>query len=209
MIRPRPPRPARRPLRRRTVAPSACAILIATLMVAFPSAAATPVASAPKAGPREVPWDWPTASPVLIAHGFVAPATPYTAGHRGIDLEAMASTGAEVRAPTDSTVSFVGQVVDRPVLTLAVGADVLVSFEPLESPLRVGDRVARGQVIGALAIGGHCEASCLHVGVRVAGEYVSPLLFFDRVPRAVLLPLHTAGQHDPTTRGDEHSGSSP
>ena len=132
-------------------------------------------------------WPWPIAPPILVSRGFLAPATPYSSGHRGIDLPV--GLGADVRAPADAVVSFAGVVVDRPVLTLDVGDDVLVSFEPLEAVAGMGDRVARGQVVGHVSVGGHCGSECLHIGVRLRGAYVSPLLFFDRVPRAVLLPL--------------------
>ena len=132
-------------------------------------------------------WPWPIAPPIVVGHPFVAPATAYSAGHRGIDLTVL--PGAEVRSPADGTVTFAGVVVDRPVLTLDVGNGLLVSFEPLESVVAKGDRVARSEVIGRVADGGHCAAGCLHVGVRLRGAYISPLLLFDRVPRAVLLPL--------------------
>ncbi|MGO4535569.1 peptidoglycan DD-metalloendopeptidase family protein [Leifsonia sp. 2MCAF36] len=133
-------------------------------------------------------WVWPMASHVLTAP-YEAPATRYTAGHRGIDLEA--SPGAVVSAPADAVVRFSGVVVDRPVLTLDHGGGVLSSYEPVVSELPVGAVVGRGAVVGVVASGAHCDGMCLHVGVRVAGEYVSPLLFFGRVAPAVLLPLGT------------------
>jgi murein DD-endopeptidase MepM/ murein hydrolase activator NlpD len=131
-------------------------------------------------------WAWPVAAHVLAA-GFVAPATPYAAGHRGIDLRA--AEGTVVTAPADAVVRFSGMVVDRPVLTLDHGGGVLSSYEPVASTLPVGSVVGRGGIAGTVAAGGHCDGTCLHVGVRVDGDYVSPLLFFDRVPPAVLLPL--------------------
>jgi murein DD-endopeptidase MepM/ murein hydrolase activator NlpD len=118
---------------------------------------------------------------------FAAPATPYAAGHRGVDL--VVAAGSEVRSPADGVVTFAGVVVDRSVVTLDVGDDLLVSFEPLEAAVVKGAPVARGALIGHASEGGHCGTECLHVGVRLRGEYISPLLFFDRVPRAVLLPL--------------------
>ncbi|MFF1572889.1 murein hydrolase activator EnvC family protein [Leifsonia sp. NPDC058292] len=135
-------------------------------------------------------WNWPLRPPV-VARGFEAPATPYAAGHRGIDLAA--ASGAAVAAPAAATVRFAGVVVDRPVLTLDHGSGVLSSYEPLASSLAVGETVSTGQPIGTVAAGGHCGTACLHIGVRVDGAYVSPLLFFDRVPRAVLLPLGRPG----------------
>jgi murein DD-endopeptidase MepM/ murein hydrolase activator NlpD len=121
------------------------------------------------------------------SRGFVAPPTPYARGHRGIDLAT--APGAALLSPAPATVRFAGVVVDRPVLTLDHGDGVLSSYEPVATSLVAGESVGRGQTIGGIAAGGHCAAICLHVGVRVDGEYVSPLLFFDRVPPSVLLPL--------------------
>jgi murein DD-endopeptidase MepM/ murein hydrolase activator NlpD len=151
------------------------------------------LADAVRAHPR---WQWPV-RPAAVTRGFEAPPTLYAAGHRGIDLAAAA--GALVTAPADGTVRFVGAVAGRPVVTLDHGGGVLSTYEPVAanvsttSPtLLVGATVRAGEPIGVVATGGHCEARCLHVGVRIDGAYVSPLLFFDRVPRAVLLPLHRA-----------------
>ena len=131
-------------------------------------------------------WAWPVPSHVVTAP-YAAPATRYAAGHRGIDLAA--PPGSVVTAPDDAVVRFVGVVVDRPVLTLDHGDGVLSSYEPVASEMTVGSVVGRGAVIGSVAAGGHCDGGCLHVGVRIAGEYVSPLLFFAKVPPSILLPL--------------------
>lgn len=138
-------------------------------------------------------WQWPLATARIVG-AYAAPPSRYAAGHRGIDLAAEA--GTIVVAPADATVRFVGVVVDRPVLTLDHGSGILSSYEPLVATgsgaagLSAGDTVARGAPLGVVGIGAHCSNACLHVGVRIDGEYVSPLLFFDRVPRSVLLPLH-------------------
>lgn len=142
------------------------------------------------AAPSSPRWAWPV-GPVRIVGQFAAPPGPYAAGHRGIDLAA--SPDAPVTAPADATVRFAGVVVDRPVITLDHGGGVLSSYEPVASTVVAGQPVARGAVIGHLASGGHCAASCVHVGVRVDGEYVSPLLFFAVVPPSVLLPLGRDG----------------
>lgn len=131
-------------------------------------------------------WSWPLPTHALAAP-YAAPPTRYAAGHRGIDLGSVA--GVAVTAPDDGVVRFAGVVVDRPVLTLDHGDGVLSSFEPVLSDLPVGATVGRGAVVGVVAAGGHCDASCLHVGVRRDGEYVSPMLYFGRLPPAVLLPL--------------------
>lgn len=145
--------------------------------------------SAAAADPPRVPasrWAWPVVPPHPIARPFVAPATEYGAGHRGIDIRAPA--GSVVRSPADGVVHFAGFVVDRPVLSISHADGVLSSFEPVDATVAAGDHVRRGQVVGVL-LAGHCLASCLHLGARIDGEYVNPLLFLGEVPRAVLLPV--------------------
>lgn len=131
-------------------------------------------------------WAWPVAAPHPIARAYVAPPTPYASGHRGIDIRA--EVGAEVRAPADGVVHFAGAVVDRPVLSIDHGGGVLSSYEPVVSALHEGDAVRRGQVIGEVQAGHCATGGCLHFGVRIHGEYLSPLLFLGGQPRAVLLP---------------------
>lgn len=132
-------------------------------------------------------WAWPLAPPWRVLRGFEAPKTHYSAGHRGIDL---AATPADaVFAPAASTVYFAGMVAGRPVLTLQPADGLLVSFEPVETSLTKGQAVNRGEQVAMVVSGGHCDGRCIHFGVRVDGEYVSPLLYFGGVPRAVLLPL--------------------
>ena len=146
--------------------------------------AATPAVAAPAAR-----WQWPVDGPRVIARAYLAPATPYGSGHRGTDIESGSSV---VYAPADGVVHFAGFVVDRAVISLSHPGSVLSSFEPVATTLVAGDRVERGDVIGTVDAG-HCEVvRCLHVGVRVGGEYVSPLLFFGGVPRSVLLPTRDA-----------------
>ena len=131
-------------------------------------------------------WSWPVAPPHTISAPYEAPSTPYAAGHRGIDL--LAGGGDPVLAPADGVVTFVGTVVDRPVLAIGHSGDLVSSFEPVVASVVVGDRVVSGQQIGTVAVGGHC-LDCLHFGLRLHGEYVSPLLLLGGIPRAVLLPL--------------------
>ncbi len=159
---------------------------IAWVVVASPVAAAHPATVLRAPASSGAVWSWPVPSPPIVA-AFAAPSTAYSAGHRGIDLGVVA--GSAVSAPDDAVVRFSGVVVDRPVVTLDHGGGVLSSYEPVEGLLPVGAPVARGAVVGTVAAGGHCDGACLHVGVRVDGQYVSPLLYFGGVPPAVLLPL--------------------
>jgi murein DD-endopeptidase MepM/ murein hydrolase activator NlpD len=132
-------------------------------------------------------WIWPVSGPRVVKRGYEAPATRYSAGHRGIDIPAGA--GTLVVAPESGTVRFAGVVVDRPTVTVQTSAGILLSIEPVVAGYAVGNAIERGSALGTVATGGHCSGACIHLGVRVNGEYVSPMRFFGGVPRAVLLPL--------------------
>lgn len=108
----------------------------------------------------------------------------YGSGHRGIDLAA--AGGTTVVAPTSGTVTFAGTVVDRPVVSVRASEGVVYSLEPVRSRLAAGDAVAAGDLLGEVAGGGHCLEECVHLGVRVSGEYVNPLRYFRSRPQ--LLP---------------------
>ena len=130
-------------------------------------------------------WVWPVAAPHPVVQPFVAPTTAYSAGHRGIDIAA--SLDAEVRAPASGIVHFSGFVVNRNLISIDHGGGVLSSFEPVLSDLADGTAVRRGQLIGVLQ-SGHCKTSCLHFGVRLFGQYVSPMNYLGGIAHSVLLP---------------------
>ena len=146
--------------------------LLLTVLVAF--------APAPIQDGR---WSWPVEGAHQILRPFIAPATPYSAGHRGIDIAA----SGNVYAPADGVVHFAGFVVSRDVLSISHAGGVVSSYEPVASSLHAGDVVTRGEVIGTIEPG-HCSIPCLHFGVRIDGQYVSPLLFLGGIPHSVLLP---------------------
>jgi len=159
--------------------------MIRAVISALLSLAAVALASVSATADTQPAWDWPLEPPHPIIRPYVAPETPYSAGHRGIDIGAASS--AEVRAPTAGIVHFTGVVVDRPVLSLLHPGGLITSYEPVISSLARGDQVQRGEIIGELQPG-HCSALCLHFGVRLDGQYVSPLNYLGAVPRAILLP---------------------
>jgi murein DD-endopeptidase MepM/ murein hydrolase activator NlpD len=190
--------------------------LVAVLVVVLPfgialsgSADVARATTATVVASQHVRWAWPAGGPGDIIRPFIAPSTAYSAGHRGIDIAA----DGDVRAPADGVVHFSGVVVDRGVLSISHAGGVLSSYEPVVSNLHTGDPVTKGQVIGQIEIGqieigqieigqieaGHCSVPCLHFGVRVDGDYVSPLLFLGGLARPVLLP----------TPGDARARSSP
>lgn len=158
-------------------------LMLTSLTGAAPVAGAThPTPGAVAVG---VPWAWPLGPAHVIVRPFVAPETPYSSGHRGIDVRG--TEGQAVIAPADGVVHFAGFVVDRPVLSIRHSGGLISSFEPVTSTLVAGMAVHRGDTIGALQ-SGHCGAPCLHFGVRRHGEYVSPLNYLGGIPRSVLLP---------------------
>lgn len=154
--------------------------LLAATVVTLVLGAPWPAGSAPHAS-----WSWPVTGVHAVVRPYLAPPTPYGAGHRGVDIAA--EDGSPVRAPDDGVVHFVGVVVDRPVLSIEHADGVLSSMEPVASTLHAGDVVHRGDVVGTLEAG-HCASACLHLGARVGGAYVSPLRFLGGVPPAVLYP---------------------
>lgn len=132
-------------------------------------------------------WLPPIETPLRVSGPYQAPPSAYASGHRGIDLPA--GPGDTVFAPVAGTVSFVGRVADREVLSIKVDAHTTVSFEPVDAQalgLVEGTEVLRGEAIGVVATGGHCFAECVHLGVRVSNAYVNPMRYFFRKP--VLLP---------------------
>lgn len=133
-------------------------------------------------------WSWPLSAPHSVTRSFEAPPTPYKAGHRGVDLSTV--SGDPVFAPADGVVSFAGVVVDRPVLSIQHAGDLISSFEPVDAVVAEGEHVSAGQTVGLVSVGGHCGAGCIHFGVRLHGQYVSPMLYLVGIRRAILLPVH-------------------
>jgi murein DD-endopeptidase MepM/ murein hydrolase activator NlpD len=193
--RPRLPRPlflglpASRPVALPVVLLGLLALLI--LLAVGPGVSAGPASAATTSSAPAVPWSWPVAPPHPVVRAFTAPEHAWSPGHRGIDVGT--STGSAVTAPDDGVVHFSGVVVDRPVLSLRHADGVLSSFEPVTSELSAGDPVLRGQTVGTVQAG-HCpDVECLHLGARIDGEYVSPLMMLGLGRPSVLLPTRRPG----------------
>lgn len=164
------------------------ALMIVTLLVAGSPAHQPPASAlAARASVSAEAWVWPVNGPRVVLRPFVAPSTAYGPGHRGVDLIAR-DHGESVVAVMSGVVHFAGVVVDRPVITIRQG-QVLATVEPVDPLVITGDVVRAGDTIGVL-LPGHCARACVHLGVRVAGEYVSPLLWLGGLHRAVLLPIN-------------------
>lgn len=133
------------------------------------------------AGAEQV-WLWPIEGEHSVRLDYQAPLTEYGRGHRGIDLPV--DVGQEVRSPATGIVSYTGMLAGRGVVSLRVG-DYVLSFEPLIGAVAEGDVVLRGQVVGTVGTGSHCD-ECLHVGLRRRGLYLSPMKLLGSLPRASL-----------------------
>ncbi|WP_236053612.1 MULTISPECIES: M23 family metallopeptidase [Streptomyces] len=119
---------------------------------------------------------WPVGVRPPVLRGWEPPTTVYGAGHRGVDLGAPA--GAPVRAVAAGRVFFAGRVAGRGVVSVALaGTDLRVTYEPVRPSVEKGDRVAAGEVVGAVEPGGaHCgTATCVHWGLLRGQTYLDPL----------------------------------
>lgn len=169
-------------------------VVTATLaLFALPGAAGMATASNAAAWSAHAPYLSPV-SPMRVETLAHLPAQPWLPGHRGVDLQAF--PGQTVSASAPGAVSFVGLVVDRPVLTIRHDDGALSTVEPVDSELTVGTRVAAGESIGVVSdVSGHCApAVCVHWGVRVAGDYIDPLDVLAGYGRVVLLPRSAASR---------------
>jgi len=174
----------------------AALLLLTTAAPALPAAPARSGAvgfsPARAASPAPAGWSWPLAPRPAVLRPFDPPDKPWLSGHRGVDL-GPASDGGPVTAPESGTVSFVGVVVDRPVITIDHGNGLRSSFEPVRSTLKKGDSLAKGATVGTL-LAGHCgQSPCVHWGVRRGEEYLNPLSFILDLRPSVLLPLKGGG----------------
>ena len=97
--------------------------------------------------------------------------------------------GATVYAPAPGTVTFVGRVVDRDVVTISHGA-LRSSLEPVTATVAKGAAVAAGTAVGTVGRDpGHCAPrTCVHWGVRAGDTYVDPLDLLAGFGPVVLLP---------------------
>ncbi|MBL1068367.1 murein hydrolase activator EnvC [Streptomyces sp. 7-21] len=151
--------------------------------------------TAPAAGQRDQQeGQWPVAGSgggrPLVARGFEAPAAPWAAGHRGVDLAA--ARGAPVRAVAAGTVVFAGEVAGRGVVSVELPGTgeppLRVTYEPVLPQVTEGERVRAGQRLGTLGPDAyHCPVPCLHLGLRRGEGYHDPLS---------LLPLGPARGRD-------------
>lgn len=111
--------------------------------------------------------------------------SPYSKGHRGVDLAA--SAGEAVRAAAQGVVFFSGEVAGRPSVSVDHGNGLRTTYTPVVGTLPVGSVVTAGQVIGHLDRQPHCApAFCLHWGLTDGTIYHDPLLYLASPPVRLL-----------------------
>ncbi|WP_231916969.1 M23 family metallopeptidase [Nocardioides scoriae] len=183
------PPPPSRPLLR------AAALVAALLLLTAPAPPARADGAAPWADwwppdPTPAPardGSWPLRPRPVVVEGFDPPDLRWGAGHRGVDLAGRA--GAPVRSALPGTVAFAAPLAGRGVVVVDHGG-VRTTYQPVTASVRVGDRVAEGQVVGTLGLAGsHCfPQACLHWGLRRGEAYLDPLVLVGGGP-VRLLPL--------------------
>jgi murein DD-endopeptidase MepM/ murein hydrolase activator NlpD len=121
---------------------------------------------------------WPTRGWVTSDFGHrLDPFTAERIMHRGLDIAT--SHGAVVQAPSDGTVIFAGMESGYgKVLVLDHGNGVKTRYAHLSAiEVKVGDRVIRGEKIGAVGNTGRSTGPHLHYEVRVNGMPENPRKF--------------------------------
>src|SRR5436190_4226903 len=133
-----------------------------TLIVLAAALAPAPVARASLAA-----GGWLRPVDGAVVRPFVAPASVYGPGHRGVDLAA--PPGTPVRAANDGTVVFAGAVAGSLHVTVAHDGGLRTSYSFLQSvAVREGAAVARGDVVGtAGGSGPDHDGTVVHFGLRV------------------------------------------
>ena len=171
--------------------PLVVAVLLVACLDPLPSQAAeAPGALGPRAG-----WAWPLDPEPVVLAGFDAPAGPFAAGHRGVDLAA--AVGQPVLAAGPGTVAFAGSVAGKPVVSIDHPGGLRTTYVPVLAEAAAGDRVRAGTPVGRVAaVAGHClPATCLHWGLRSGpglATYRDPLALLGVLP-VRLLPVWGVG----------------
>ncbi|CAB4765970.1 MAG: peptidoglycan DD-metalloendopeptidase family protein [Actinobacteria bacterium] len=130
-------------------------------------------------------WRLPLAKSELI-RPFTPPTRRYGRGHRGVDLAA--AIGTTVCAPSEATITFAGQVNKVPTVVLAHSGGYRSTYQAVATPLKVGTKVAAGEIFGKVSASGHpAGPTCLHWGLLWGENYLDPLSLLPHL-RTHLLP---------------------
>ena len=131
---------------------------------------------------------WPLAPRPTVLRPYEQPRTPWSSGHRGVDLST--TVGQVVVSAGDGVVSFSGVIAGRGVITVRHSGGLRTTYEPVDQRLLAGAVVHRGDPIGTISsAAGHCAPiTCLHWGA-IAGQLCRDPLSLLGLGRPILLPL--------------------
>ena len=174
-------------------------LLIVALGISGPASAA-PVGRAPAGSDPDPAGVWPLQPEPDVVHVFDPPSSPYSAGHRGVDLAG--SSGRPVLAALPGSVTYAAPLAGRGIVVISHGT-TRTTYQPVTASVSVGDAVAAGDVIGRLDLAGsHCfPRTCLHWGWIEGETYLDPLRLVGAGPVRLLplwrdlpgvAPVHTA-----------------
>jgi murein DD-endopeptidase MepM/ murein hydrolase activator NlpD len=123
--------------------------------------------------------------PGPVVRAFDPPSVKWGSGHRGVDL--LGAPGESVVAAAGGTVTYAAVLAGRGVLVISHG-ELRTTYEPVKATVKVGDKVAAGDVVGKLDDGHACPGgTCLHWGLKRGDEYLDPLSLLDHL-QVRLLP---------------------
>ncbi|GLZ11270.1 hypothetical protein Acsp04_15050 [Actinomadura sp. NBRC 104425] len=119
-----------------------------------------------------------------MLRAFSPPPSPWSAGHRGVDLAAR--PGEPVYASAAGRVSYAGRLAGKGVVAVTHGA-LRTTYLPVRPAVRRGRHVNPGTHIGTVeATWPHCPVTCLHWGLIQGSVYLDPLRLVR--PKVRLLP---------------------
>lgn len=125
-----------------------------------------------------------------IIKPFDKPPKNWMRGHRGVDMSA--TPGAEIRAASDGTVSYVGTIAGVPNIAIMHPDGIKTTYQPVHALVKEGDTVRRGQVIGRVS-----GSDGLHWGALVGkDDYINPLSLL-KMPTIRLKPVDAPGRRRP------------
>ena len=142
---------------------------------------------------RTALWGWPLVGQPAVVEEFDPPEQWWLAGHRGVDLAGVA--GEPVLAVDAGVVAFSGTVAGVGVVSVDHASGLRSTYQPVTGRVSRGARVARGDRLGRLDVGGHClVVDCLHLGARRDRHtYVDPLPLLTPMELS-LLPVTGGGE---------------
>lgn len=108
----------------------------------------------------------------VVVRGFEPPSCDYCAGHRGVSVAVV--EGSTVRAISDGTITFAGEVGGNLFVVLQFAPDLRLTYGYLKDMVNdTGTEVAGGDVVTRGAVLGHSNAK-VYLGVRRGHRPVNP-----------------------------------